>query len=182
MSPKLRILILLCLLVLPLDQLTKGWVAANIPRYGGIDVIEGFFRISHARNPGAAFGFAQGAPAWMFIGLTVAALGLIGSFYRKIPAGDRFSAVSLGLIVAGALGNLIDRVRYGEVVDFLQFDLQLFIFPDFNVADSAIVIGVGLLLLDSVLRRPSEEAREEGPDASGNAAPPGSGASPGAVP
>ena len=174
MLPKLRILILLCLLVLPLDQLTKGWVVANIPRYGGIEVIEGFFRITHARNPGAAFGFAQGAPVWMFIGLTAVALGLIGSFYRKIPPGDRLSAISLGLIVAGALGNLIDRVRYGEVVDFLQFDLQLFVFPDFNVADSAIVVGVGLLLLDSAVRRTPEEGLADESDSSGSAPPPGS--------
>jgi len=155
-SPKLRVLVLLCVAIVPLDQLTKAWVAANIPLYGGIDVIEGFFRITHARNPGAAFGFARGAPAWVFVVLTGVALVLIGSFYRRVPAGDRLSAFPLGLIVAGAIGNLIDRVWHREVIDFLQFDLQLFVFPDFNVADSAIVVGVAMLLLDAVVRETEE--------------------------
>jgi signal peptidase II len=150
MSPKLRTLCWLVAVIVPLDQLTKYWVAANVPYGGAIDVIDGFFRITHARNPGAALGLAQGAPIWVFIGLTLVALLMIGSFFRKIPAHDRLSAFALGLIVSGALGNLIDRVWHREVIDFLQFDLQLFIFPDFNVADSAIVIGVALLLLDVV--------------------------------
>jgi signal peptidase II len=150
MSPKLRTLCWLVAVIVPLDQLTKYWVAANVPYVGAIEVIQGFFRITHARNPGAALGLAQGAPIWVFIGLTLVALAMIGSFFRKIPAHDRLSAFALGLIVSGALGNLIDRVWHREVIDFLQFDLQLFIFPDFNVADSAIVIGVALLLLDVV--------------------------------
>jgi signal peptidase II len=150
MSPKLRTLLWLVVLIVPLDQLTKYWVSSNIAYGSYIQVIDGFFRITHARNPGAALGIAQGAPIWVFIGLTLVALAMIGSFFRKIAADDRLSAVALGLIVSGAIGNLIDRVLHQEVIDFLQFDLQLFIFPDFNVADSAIVIGVGLLLLDVV--------------------------------
>lgn len=150
MSPKLRTLLWLVVLIVPLDQLTKYWVSTHIPYGSYVSVIDGFFKITHARNPGAALGIAQGAPIWVFIGLTLLALGMIGSFFRKIADGDRLSAVALGLIVSGAIGNLIDRVLHHEVIDFLQFDLQLFIFPDFNVADSAIVIGVGLLLLDAV--------------------------------
>ena len=76
---------------------------------------------------------------------------MIASFFRSIEPHDRLSAVSLGLIISGALGNLIDRLaRGGEVVDFLQFNLGLFVFPDFNVADMAISFGVALLLLDVV--------------------------------
>ena len=161
MTPKLRTLLAMCLAVVPLDQLSKWWIATRIPLYGGIDVIEGFFRITHARNPGAAFGLAQGAPVWVFVALTILALALIGSLYRRVAPGDRLSAFSLGLIVAGALGNLIDRVIHGEVIDFLQFDLQLFVFPDFNVADSAIVVGVGMLLLDVVAREAESGAPEE---------------------
>jgi signal peptidase II len=163
MTAKLRTLLWLVAIVVPLDQLTKQWVAASIPEGGYVDVIDGFFRITHARNPGAALGLAQGAPIWVFIALTLVALVMIGSFFRKIPAHDRLSAFALGLIVSGAIGNLIDRVWHHEVIDFLQFDLQLFIFPDFNVADSAIVIGVGLLLLDVVTQETEQSVADRTP-------------------
>ena len=133
--------------IVPLDQLTKFLVIENVER-GGYAVpfaaLDGFFRITHSRNPGAALGLAQNVHVYFFVALTLVALALIASFFRRIDANDRLSAVSLGLIVAGAIGNLLDRVVRGEVIDFLQFNLGLFIFPDFNVADSAIVIGVAL--------------------------------------
>jgi signal peptidase II len=151
MKPKLGALLAVVAVVLPLDQLTKLWVVTNVSPLRAMEIIPGFFRITHARNPGAALGLFQGLPVAVFIVLTLVALGFILSFYRRVPANDRLSGLSLGLIVAGALGNLVDRAfRGGEVVDFLQFDLGLFIFPDFNVADSAIVVGVLLLLLDVV--------------------------------
>jgi signal peptidase II len=168
MSPKLRTLCWLVAVIVPLDQITKYVVAANIPYGSGIDVIDGFFRITHARNPGAALGLAQGAPIWVFIGLTLVALLMIGSFFRKVAPTDRLSAFALGLIVSGALGNQIDRVWHREVIDFLQFDLQLFVFPDFNVADSAIVIGVALLLLD-VVTQETEQSVAGPPDPSRDA-------------
>ena len=86
---------------------------------------------------------------------------MILSFYRGLAADDHRQAISLGLILAGALGNLIDRLTRGEVVDFLQFDFGIFIFPDFNVADSAIVIGVGLLLLEAFTQRTREKVSDE---------------------
>jgi signal peptidase II len=161
MTPKAKTVLACVLLTVPLDQLTKWWISATIPRGGWIDVIEGFFRLTHARNPGAALGLFPSAPIWIFIALSVAALVLIASFYLKLPAGDRFSAFALGLILGGAIGNLIDRVRLGEVVDFLQFDLGLFIFPDWNVADASIVIGVGLLLLEVVALETEESVRAD---------------------
>lgn len=161
MTPKLRTLLVIVAVVLPLDQLSKLWIATNVSPSAPIRVIPGFFSITHARNPGAALGLLQNVPVLFFIGLTVMALALIFSFYRKVEAGDRLSATSLGLVLAGALGNLVDRVFRGEVVDFLQFDLGLFIFPDFNVADSAIVIGVALLLLDVVASETEESVSEE---------------------
>ena len=151
MSRKLGPLLTLFALVLLLDQLTKLWVAANVSPFHPIPVISGFFRITHARNPGAALGLFPSIPVGVFVVLTLAAIGLVVSFYRRIDPQDRISAAALGLILGGAIGNLIDRVFRGEVVDFLQFDLGLFIFPDFNVADSSIVIGVALLLRDLVL-------------------------------
>ncbi|HKC51208.1 MAG TPA: signal peptidase II [Myxococcota bacterium] len=153
MSPKLRTLLILVAVIVPLDQFTKYLVVSNVEQGGyvaPIAALDGFFRITHSRNPGAALGLAQNVHVYFFVALTLVALALIGSFFRRIEAGDRLSAVSLGLIVSGAMGNLLDRIVRGEVIDFLQFNLGLFIFPDFNVADSAIVIGVALLLLDVV--------------------------------
>jgi len=161
MTPKLRALLIVVGTVLPLDYLTKLWIVRNVMPTDPIRVIPGFFSITHARNPGAALGLLQDVHVFFFIALTVVALGLILSFYRKADPQDRLSATALGLVLAGALGNLIDRVVRHEVVDFLQFDLGLFIFPDFNVADSAIVIGVGLLLLDIVALETEEAVNEE---------------------
>ena len=166
MSPKLRIVLVLAAVLVPFDQLTKWWIANNVSPLAPIDVIPGFFRLTHARNPGAALGFFQEIPIAVFIALTLVALGLIWSFYRQVENDDRMSAAALGLIIAGALGNLIDRVVHQAVIDFLQFDLGLFIFPDFNVADSAIVIGVGLLLLD-VLTAEAQESAAEPPGSEG---------------
>ena len=166
MSTKLKIVLILVLVILPLDQLSKWWIAANVSPFEPIEVIPGFFRLTHARNPGAALGLFQNVHISVFIALTVAALGLIWSFYRQVADDDRLSAVSLGLIIAGAFGNLTDRVVHQEVVDFLQFDLGLFIFPDFDVADSAIVIGVSLLLLDTFTRE-AEQAVPREPEAEG---------------
>jgi signal peptidase II len=149
-TPKLRTLLLIVAVVLPLDQISKIWVSRHVSPMDPIVLIDGFFRITHARNPGMALGLFQDAPVVGFIALTLVALGLILSFFRRVPDSDVLSATALGLILAGALGNLIDRVLRGEVVDFLQFDLKLFVFPDFNFADSAIVIGVLLLLLEVV--------------------------------
>ncbi len=164
MSPKLKTLIILVLIIWPLDQFTKYLVETNIQPWEPVEVISGFFKITHSRNPGAALGMLPDLHVGVFIGLSALALVLIASFFRQIEAGDKLSAFSLGLIVSGALGNLTDRVVRNEVVDFLQFDFGVFIFPDFNVADSAIVIGAGLLLLD-VVTQETEEGVSGEPDA-----------------
>lgn len=165
MSPKLRVLIGVVAVVLPLDQLSKLWIAAHISPFAPMPLIPGFFQLTHARNPGMAFGLWQGVPSPFFIAVTLIALVLIAGMFRGIDREDRLSAVSLGLIIAGALGNLADRLIRGEVIDFLQFDLRLFIFPDFNLADSAIVIGVGIMLLDQLIpdRTPAPDPGESSP-------------------
>src|SRR5215510_1705577 len=153
MSPKLRTLLLILAVVVPLDQLTKQLVVTHIAPgdyIAPIQALEGFFRITHSRNSGAALGLLQNVGPYPFVALTGVALVMIGSFWRRIDAHDKLSAVALGLIISGALGNLFDRVVRHEVIDWAQFNLGLFIFPDFNVADSAIVIGVALLILDMV--------------------------------
>jgi signal peptidase II len=161
---KLRLLCITFAAVLPLDQASKAWVLANVSPMDPIPVIPGFFQITHARNSGAALGMFQETPVIIFVVITLLAIGVVVSFYRRVEPTDRVSVIALGLILAGAIGNLIDRVfRGGEVVDFLQFDLQLFIFPDFNVADSAICIGIAFLLRDLVLPQPSNPSSGDTP-------------------
>jgi signal peptidase II len=153
MAPKSRFFFAAFAVSLALDQLTKTWVVNTLAFTDRVSVIEGFFYLTHVRNPGAAFSLFADAPeairAPFFIVTTLIALALIISFFRKLSPGDRLSALALGLILGGAVGNLIDRLVYGEVVDFLHLRLWSgYSWPDFNVADSSIVIGVALLVLE----------------------------------
>ena len=144
------------LIVYPLDQLTKHWINTNVQYSDRIEVIPGLFDITHARNPGGAFSFFADGPVEQrmvfFIGTTLFAVVLLLVFYRKLRSDEVLSATALGVVLGGALGNLTDRLRFGEVVDFL--DVHLFggyTWPTFNVADSAIVIGVILLVIEIFL-------------------------------
>ena len=153
MSPKLRIFAGALSISLFLDQLTKNWIVATLSYSDRIEVVPDFFYITHVRNPGAAFGLFATSPQpirqFFFIGVTLVAIALIFSFYRRLAPGDRLSALALGLILGGAVGNLIDRFRFDEVVDFLHFRLWAgYSWPDFNLADSFIVVGVLLLVLE----------------------------------
>jgi signal peptidase II len=153
MSPKAKVFLPVALVSVLLDQVTKQWINQTLDFSARLEVIPSFFYITHVRNPGAAFGLFATSPETMrltfFIGVTLVAIGLIFSFYRKLAPGDRFSALSLGLILGGAVGNLIDRMVYKEVVDFLRFILPGgYVWPDFNLADSFIVVGVLLLVLE----------------------------------
>jgi signal peptidase II len=155
MTPKLRTALAAFLVALPLDQVTKLAVDRHLTFADRIQVIEGFFYLTHVRNTGAAFGlFADSDPTLrmlFFVGVALIALFIIGSFFSKLAPGDRLPSFALGLILAGAIGNLIDRVSRGEVIDFLHFKLWAgYSWPDFNVADSCIVIGVGLLMLELI--------------------------------
>jgi signal peptidase II len=138
---------------LPLDLASKWLVERNLSYADRIPIIEGFFYLTHVRNPGAAFGlFADGDPQlrmFVFIAVSIVAVFIILSFFRQLAPGDRLSALALGLILGGAVGNLLDRIFRGEVVDFLHFKLwRGYSWPDFNFADSFIVVGVGLLILE----------------------------------
>jgi signal peptidase II len=164
-SANLKLLLILLFVILSLDQASKAWVVANVSTFSPVPVIPGLFQITHARNSGGALGLFQETPVAVFVVLTLLAIGLVVSFYRRVEPEDRWSAAALGLILAGAVGNLIDRIfRGGEVVDFLQFDLRVFIFPDFNVADSAICVGIALLLRDLVLPQ-TREPQDREPEA-----------------
>ena len=150
-------------LVILFDQLTKAWIMATLPVHQGFPVVDGLINIVHVRNPGAAFGFLAGAaPAFrsvFFIAVTVVALLIIFQYLRKARVEERSLVVALALIVGGALGNLVDRVRFGEVVDFLDVYLGDYHWPAFNVADSAISVGAALLAI-ILLGRPKEGAQE----------------------
>lgn len=141
--------------VVLLDQLTKWLVLSQLPLYHAVTVIPGFFNLTHIRNPGGAFGFmaagGQGVRNLLFIGVSIVAMGLIVHFYRSTPRSHPWLAVSLALIFGGAVGNLIDRLRFGEVVDFLDFYIGAAHWPAFNVADSAITVGVSVFIAHVVL-------------------------------
>ncbi len=163
MQPKYQVALIAFVVTLFLDVVTKYLVNANLTYSDRVPVIEGFFYLTHVRNTGAAFGLFQDSPAAIrltfFIGISIGAVALIIQFLRKLAPGDRLSALALGLILGGAIGNLIDRIRLGEVVDFLHFDLWGgYSWPDFNVADSAIVVGVGLLALELLASEGEERA------------------------
>ena len=149
-------LLLISALIVFADRLTKTLVAARIPMGGAIPVIPGFLRITHWLNEGAAFSlFADSASPqtvrWVLIGFSLVAALVV--LVVMVKLGDRFTLTSfaLALIFAGALGNVHDRIVYGSVVDFIEVHIFSYHWPDFNVADSAIVIGACLLLLDSLL-------------------------------
>lgn len=166
MSPKLRVLLIAFAISLPLDILTKYLVDSHVDYADRIPVIEGFFYLTHVRNPGAAFGlFANSNDMlrqWFFIGVSIVAILIVLSFFRQLAPRDRLSALALGLILGGAVGNLIDRVVRKEVVDFLHFRLWGgYSWPDFNVADSCIVVGVAILLLELLASEGEKRAGAE---------------------
>ncbi len=139
------------LVIVVLDQITKTFVMHTMHLHESIPIIAGFFNLTYIRNPGAAFGmFATSNSAFrliFFAGTSIFALGLLGTiFYRMHPA-DVCGQLSVSGIFGGAIGNLLDRLQYGEVVDFLDFYVGGYHWPAFNVADSAITVGVVSLLI-----------------------------------
>ena len=137
-------------LVIVLDQLTKYLVVRKFFLHESIQVIPGFFSITYVRNPGAAFGILAGASgSWrtiFFVVVSLVALTVIATLVHKTA--DRLPLLAFALIGGGAVGNLIDRVRFGEVVDFIEWYYGSFHWPTFNIADSAITVGVTLLAID----------------------------------
>ena len=144
----LRLLGIVTAVILVLDQASKLYVDARFALYESVPVIRGWFHLTYIRNKGAAFGiFADSAVRVpFFITVSLVALLVILWYLRRLRAEQTLAAFSLALIFAGALGNLIDRVRLGEVIDFLDVFWRHYHWPAFNVADSAICVGVALLI------------------------------------
>ncbi|MEP9370128.1 signal peptidase II [Ancylobacter polymorphus] len=143
------------------DQASKWVILNHVMAPPQVIPVTGFFNLVLGRNTGVSFGLFGDAPPWMLIAFTLAIVtGLLVWMKR---ADDRLTAVSLGLIVGGALGNLVDRLQHGAVTDFLDFYLGAYHWPAFNLADVAIVSGVGLLLLESVWPRDEMRVRKADP-------------------
>jgi signal peptidase II len=149
---------LLSLFVVLLDRWTKQLVAARIAMYSQRQIIPGFFRLTHTENTGAAFSlFADSPSHWktaMLISFSVVAMIVVSVLLWKQSRALTMTGIALSLILGGAVGNLWDRVASGRVVDFLLFYVKSYQWPVFNLADSAIVVGASLLVLEIIFGQP----------------------------
>jgi len=142
----------LSLIVIILDQLSKQLAEHYLVFQVAIPVIPSF-NLTLSYNTGAAFSFlrdAGGWQRWMFTGLALVVSVVIVIWLRKLPKQDKWVAIALSLVLGGALGNVIDRILFGHVIDFIQVYYQQYYWPIFNIADSAISIGVVILLIDGL--------------------------------
>ena len=149
--------------VIVLDQASKWFMTSILSLHESIAVMP-FFNFTLAHNYGAAFSFLAGAGGWQrwfFIILTTVISIALVIWLKKLSSHAKLEAVSISLILGGAIGNVIDRINFGYVVDFLDFYYGSAHFATFNIADSAIVVGAGLLILDSFISKP-ESSQEQG--------------------
>lgn len=159
---------LIAFAALVLDQLSKWYIVNRMDLGESRPVIGTFFQITSHRNTGAAFSILEGQ-RWFFLSVTsIVVVGIVWYIRRTVKANKRLLPIALSLVLGGALGNFVDRALFGEVVDFLQFWFQFpffgydvdYIFPIFNIADSAIVVGVGLIFLDTLIEWRNERRGE----------------------
>lgn len=155
----------LVLLVIGLDQLTKVWIVKSFLLYESLEVIPGFFNLTYLTNKGAAFGFLAGVTAawrhYFFLALASVALVLLTVAWFRMRKDHPFYGPALALIAGGAIGNVIDRVRLGAVIDFLDIYVAGYHWPAFNVADSAITVGVALFLLTNYLEERQKKRMDQ---------------------
>jgi signal peptidase II len=153
----------LSLLVILLDQSSKQLVESMLTLYESVRVAP-FFDLTLMYNKGAAFSFLSdqsGWQRWFFISLAIGvSLGLTVWLYR-LSAAEKWIAVAVSLIIGGAIGNVIDRVLFGQVIDFLHFHIDQHYWPAFNVADSAITLGVGLMIFDALVLAKKRDLNSE---------------------
>jgi signal peptidase II len=145
--------------VVLLDIITKAYIDSNMSLHESVVVIGGFLNITYVRNPGAAFSFlATASPGFrsvFFLTVTILAIVLVLYYIAKSKTEEPLMIFALSLILSGALGNFIDRVRIGEVIDFIDVHLGAYHWPAFNVADSAITVGAFIMLF-ALFKRPKE--------------------------
>ena len=156
MKRKYWLLLIICFCVLTADQWTKYRVQQQLPLYHGIEVIRGFFDLTHVRNTGGAFGIFGGQRggfgSFLFVAVSLIAIGVILYLFSKVKENEKTLALSFSLVLSGAIGNLVDRLRYGEVIDFFDFHLRSYHWPAFNIADAAICVGIGLMALELLIK------------------------------
>ena len=154
---KYKILTVVSLLIVVSDQVSKAVIVKLITPYHSVTVIPGLFNLTHIYNPGGAFGFMSSQSLLVrtviFLVVSTIAIGFIFYFYKNTPSTHPFLASGFALIFGGAIGNVIDRIRMGTVVDFLDFYIMDLHWPAFNIADSAISIGMGIFLYHLVLKK-----------------------------
>ena len=163
--PGLKPFFLIAVLFALADQVIKQIVGKTFALGDSVAVIPGFFNLVHLRNPGGAFSILDGLPPlWgrlFFICATLAALAFVLYLYRTHLPGNLWAKAGMILVFGGGLGNLVDRVAYGEVIDYLLFYYGQYHWPAFNLADSGITVGVGLMIVD-LLRGTPESASPRG--------------------
>lgn len=164
-SVSYRVLIIVPLFVVVADQVTKYWILTNFSLYETRTVIPGFFNLVNIRNTGAAFGLFAGNESgwrtWFFGIIALIAIFAIIFLFKHYRQKGSLYVYALSCIAGGAIGNVIDRVRFGAVVDFLDFYVGRYHWPAFNVADSAIVVGVGLFLLGNFVHPEMDKSSEK---------------------
>jgi signal peptidase II len=155
---------LIAVFIVFLDRWTKRLVAAHISMYTHIQIIPGFFRLTHTENTGAAFSlFADSPSHWktgLLIGFSAVAMVVVSVLLWKQARPFSLMGIALSLILGGAVGNLWDRVASGRVVDFLLFYVKQYQWPVFNLADSSIVVGAALLVIDMLFSRSANTPHE----------------------
>lgn len=162
LKSKLPLISLVAVLSLALDQLTKFWARGTLRGTRGIELIADYLRFEYHENPGMAFGMGRDWPGGRFIliGLGLVVIFVVWRIVRDVERRQNLTAVAFGLVAGGAVGNFVDRVYIGRVVDFVVMHWQRkFVWPAYNVADAVLVVGVGLLLI-ALSGQPKKEEQE----------------------
>ncbi|MCX5721391.1 MAG: signal peptidase II [Nitrospirae bacterium] len=152
--------------IIVIDQVTKLSIMQSMRLHESIPIVQDFFSLTYIRNPGAAFGLLAGSSnafRMVFFGVTsLIALALLGTILFRLPEKDWVGQLSISGVLGGAIGNLIDRLRYGEVIDFLDVYVNSYHWPAFNVADSAISVGVVFLIIHFAFEKKDEALLSQG--------------------
>lgn len=158
--------LIVSIVVIVLDQLSKAWVLASLPEYTAVPVIDGVWNWYRSYNTGAAFSFLSDAGGWQkyfFLVLAVGISGLLATWLARTERSDWKTALPYALVIGGAIGNVIDRMIHGHVVDFIQWYWRDYHWPSFNIADSAIVAGaIGIAVYGLFSAKPAEHKPGEG--------------------
>ncbi|WP_408953284.1 signal peptidase II [Lysobacter sp. Hz 25] len=152
--------LIVSIVVIVLDQLSKAWVLSSLPEYTAVPVIDGFWNWYRSYNTGAAFSFLSDAGGWQkyfFAILAVGISGLLAYWLSRAARGDWKTALPYALVIGGAIGNVIDRMLHGHVVDFIQWYWRDYHWPSFNIADSAIVAGAIGIAIYGLFSKPEAE-------------------------